>query len=367
MTQLKEVDIAVIGAGPAGLSAALACGKSGATTLLIDFMDAPGGQLIKQTHKFFGSERQFAGTRGIQIPSIFINQLSQMPNVQLVLGVNASGYYADSGVLTLEDGGKFIKVKAKRVIIATGAAEKALAFENNDLPGVYGAGAVQTLMNVYGVTPGNRVLMVGSGNIGLIVSYQLIQAHVQVVSLVEAAGRIGGYLVHAAKLRRAGVPILTSHTIVRAIGEETVRGAVVAQVDQSWQAVPGSEREVACDVICLAVGLTPLVDMMWQAGCEMKYVPALGGHVPVRDENMRASNPAVYVAGDAGGVEEASSAMISGEISGISAAVSLGFRAQDADARLALLKSDLAAIRSAPAGEKIRAGIMSATACGGER
>ena len=124
-------------------------------------------------------------------------------------------------------------------------------------------------MNVHGVKPGDRVLMVGSGNIGLIVSYQLIQAHVEVVALVEAAGCIGGYLVHAAKLRRAGVPILTSHTIVRALGEETVCGAVVAQVDQSWQVKPGSEREVACDVICLAVGLTPLVDMMWQAGCEM--------------------------------------------------------------------------------------------------
>ena len=366
MTQLRDVDIAVVGAGPAGLAAALACGESGATTLLVDYMDAPGGQLIKQTHKFFGSERQFAGTRGIQIPAIFMDRLSKMPNVALMWGANASGYYADSGVLTLEDGGRFVKVKAKRVIIATGAAEKPLAFGNNDLPGVYGAGAVQTLMNVHGVKPGDRVLMVGSGNIGLIVSYQLIQAGVEVVALVEAAGCIGGYLVHAAKLRRAGVPILTSHTVVRALGEETVRGAVVAQVDQSWQVIPGSEREVACDVICLAVGLTPLVDMMWQAGCEMKYVPALGGHVPVRDENMRASNPAVYVAGDAGGVEEASSAMISGEIAGISAATSLGFEVRGADARLSQLKADLAAIRSGPTGEKICSGIKCATVCGGE-
>ena len=109
-----------------------------------------------------------------------------------------------------------------------------------------------------------------------------------------------------------------------------------------------------------------MVDMMWQAGCEMKYVPALGGHVPVRDENMRASNPAVYIAGDAGGVEEASSAMISGEIAGISAARSLGFEAPEADARLAQLKADLAAIRSGPTGEKICAGIKCAMACGGE-
>lgn len=364
MNLLKEVDIAVIGAGPAGLAAALACAEAGASTLLIDANDVPGGQLVKQTHKFFGSERQHAGTRGIQIPELFAKKLVEHSNVETMWDTTASGYY-DSGELVVEDGKRFIKILPKRLIVSTGASERFVLFENNDLPGVYGAGAVQTLMNVYGVVPGDRVLMVGSGNIGLIVSYQLIQAGVDVAAVIEAAPCIGGYLVHAAKLRRAGVPILTSHTIVAAHGEECVTGATIAKVDEKWQATPGTECEIECDVICLAVGLMPLVDILWQAGCEMKYVPELGGHVPVRDDNMRTSNPNVYVAGDSGGVEEASSAMITGEIAGISAAESLGLKAPEADARLAQLKADLAAIRSGPAGEKICAGVCRATVCGG--
>jgi sarcosine oxidase subunit alpha len=361
---LKEVDVAVIGAGPAGLAAALACAEAGVSTLLIDGNDAPGGQLVKQTHKFFGSERQHAGTRGIQIPDIFTGKLADYPNVEIMWNTNASGFY-DSGELVIEDEKRFMKILPKRVIVATGASERFLMFRNNDLPGVYGAGAVQTLMNVYGVVPGDRVLMVGSGNIGLIVSYQLIQAGVEVAAVIEAAPCIGGYLVHAAKLRRAGVPILTSHTILAASGEESVTGATIARVDKDWQAVPGTERVVKCDVICLAVGLMPLVDVLWQAGCEMKYVPELGGHVPVRDENMRTSNSRVYAAGDSGGVEEASSAMVTGEIAGISAAKSLGHQVPGADERLAQLKADLAAIRSGPAGEKISAGVRCATVCGG--
>jgi NADPH-dependent 2,4-dienoyl-CoA reductase/sulfur reductase-like enzyme len=229
---LKEVDVAVIGAGPAGLAAALACAEAGVSTLLIDGNDAPGGQLVKQTHKFFGSERQHAGTRGIQIPDIFTGKLADYPNVEIMWNTNASGFY-DSGELVIEDEKRFMKILPKRVIVATGASERFLMFRNNDLPGVYGAGAVQTLMNVYGVVPGDRVLMVGSGNIGLIVSYQLIQAGVEVAAVIEAAPCIGGYLVHAAKLRRAGVPILTSHTILATSGEGSVDMRRIVQLLES--------------------------------------------------------------------------------------------------------------------------------------
>jgi sarcosine oxidase, subunit alpha len=142
------------------------------------------------------------------------------------------------------------------MIIATGASEKFLGFPNNDLPGIYGAGAVQTLMNVYGVKPGNNVLMVGAGNIGLIVSYQLMQAGVNVEGIVEAAPRIGGYLVHASKIRRMGVPIYTSHTVKEAHGTDTLTGATIIQLDETWQPIPGTEKEwilmfCASPLVCL--------------------------------------------------------------------------------------------------------------------
>src|SRR5690606_3786622 len=136
--------------------------------------------------------------------------INSFSNIDIKLNATVLGIYED-GVVTLEEDDKYFKVKPKSIIVSTGASEKTLAFPNNDLPGIYGAGAVQTLMNVYGIKPGNKVLMVGSGNIGLIVSYQLTQAGVKVAGIVEASSNIGGYLVHASKIRRLGIPIYTQH------------------------------------------------------------------------------------------------------------------------------------------------------------
>jgi NADPH-dependent 2,4-dienoyl-CoA reductase/sulfur reductase-like enzyme len=103
------------------------------------------------------------------------------------------------------------------------------------LPGVMGPGAAQTLMNLHGIKPGNKILMLGSGNVGLVVAYQLLQAGCEVIALVDASPKIGGYGVHAAKLARAGVPFFLSHTIVRAQGTDHVTGVEIAQVDKNWR------------------------------------------------------------------------------------------------------------------------------------
>jgi sarcosine oxidase subunit alpha len=233
-----------------------------------------------------------------------------------------------------------------------------LAFENGDLPGVYGAGAVQTLMNVGGVVPGSRVLMVGAGNIGLIVSYQLLQAGVEVAAVIDAASEIGGYHVHAAKIRRAGVPILTSHTILRAEGVDAVRGATIARVDADWNPVAGTERTLDVDTICLAVGLTPNCELAFGLGCQGAFVPELGGRVAVHGDDLETSVEGVFVAGDASGIEEASTAMLEGRLAGIAAAERL---LPHLDRALVLrLKSEagagLAVLRAGPFGAKPRLG-----------
>ncbi len=207
--------------------------------------------------------------------------------------------------------------------MATGASEKFLIFENNDLPGVMCAGAAQTLMNVYGVKPSEKALIVGAGNVGLIVSYQLIQAGVEVAAIVEAMPRIGGYLVHAAKLRRLGVPIYVSHTIKSAHGTERVEGATIIALDENFNEIPETEKYFEVDLICLAVGLTPYSQLLVQAGCEMAYVPELGGLVPKRTRYQETSLKGVFVAGDVSGIEEASTAMLEGGIAGISAAINV--------------------------------------------
>ncbi|HHV79005.1 MAG TPA: FAD-dependent oxidoreductase [Firmicutes bacterium] len=352
---MRHTDVLVIGGGPAGLNAAMAAVDCGAEVTLVDSADRLGGQLVKQTHKFFGSKREHAGTRGIEIAATLAEKVGSHPRIRTMLRSEALGYYPD-GVVALEQDEKWIKIKPKRLVVATGASEKFLAFPNNDLPGIYGAGAVQTLMNVYGVVPGKRVVMVGAGNIGLIVSYQLRQAGVEVAAVVEAMPQIGGYAVHASKIRRLGIPILVSHSVKEAIGREQLEKVVVWKLDQNWQGIPGTEIEFEADVLCLAVGLSPTVDLLWQAGCRMAYVPELGGHVPWYDENQRTSVETIYVAGDAAGVEEASSAMLTGRIAGLSAAMSLGLGG-DGAAQLEVARKELAALRAGPAGEKIRAGL----------
>jgi len=316
-----KAEVLVVGGGPAGLSACLEALESGCRVTLVDESLRLGGQLVKQTHKFFGSSLDFAAVRGIKIAEILQQQLKQyVDSGQLKVLSNASAvaYYAKENVVLCEQGEKrlFI-IEPEAIVVSTGAMEKLVPFVNNDLPGVYGAGAVQTLMNVYGVLPGKKVLMVGAGNIGLIVSYQLLQAGAEVAAIVEMAPKVGGYWVHAAKVRRLGVPILLRHTVKKVVGESCVEGAVIQEVNEKGELV-GEEKFTDCDTVCLAVGLSPTVELFWQAGCEMVYVGDLGGFVPKRDHTLRTSNPRFWVAGDVAGIEEATTAMLEGRIAGLS-------------------------------------------------
>lgn len=366
---MKTTELVIIGGGPAGMCAALVAAKQGVKVALFNSGKTLGGQLVKQTHRFFGSEKEHAGTRGIEICSMLEDEIYKNPNIELHLDATVISVYdfvqyfsstvfenQDYKVVAYEEGRTYGQLRCRRIIVATGASEKMLPFANNDLPGVYGAGAVQTLMNMYGVVPGQRVLMVGSGNIGLIVSYQLMQAGVKVAAIIEGAPQIGGYMVHASKVRRMGVPILTSHSIVEACGTDCVDGAVICEVDEKWNRIPGSEKKLDVDVICLSVGLSPLTELMWPIGCKMKYIGSFGGNVPIKNEDMETTVAGVYAAGDAAGVEEASAAMIEGKIAGLSAAASLGYTKNYESLRREY-KNDIAILRSGPAGEKIRQGL----------
>ena len=203
--------------------------------------------------------------------------------------------------------------------------------------------------------------MVGAGNIGLIVSYQLIQAGVEVAAIIDAAPKIGGYLVHAAKIRRLGVPILTRHTIVRAHGTDCVAGATIAALDEKWNILPGTEQFMDVDVICIAVGLSALTELLGQAGVQLAFIPQLGGYVPARDENMMTTRAGFFVAGDVAGIEEASAAMVEGSLAGLSAARWLGLDVPDADNQEKDLRAQLHALRSGPEGAGVRAGLARIT------
>jgi sarcosine oxidase subunit alpha len=354
---MKKVDFVIIGGGPAGLSAAHKAAEAGLSCLVIERDENIGGQLVKQTHMFFGSEKQYAKSRGIDIAKILMNNCEEYIDlIQITTNTTVAGLY-DEYILTLLTEDVYHKIQAKAILVATGASEKFMLFENNDLPGIYGAGAVQTLMNVYGVLPGQDVVMVGSGNIGLIVSYQLLQAGVRVKMVIEAANQIGGYKVHASKIKRLGVDILTSHSIKKAIGKETLEKIEIAAVDSNWNLIEGTEKTIDCDALCISVGLSPLTTILGMLPIKMKYVAKLGGNVPVIDHNHETTMKNIFVAGDVCGVEEASSAIVVGAITGLFIANRLGYKHPNYKEETADLIQQLNNLRSGPFGEKTLEGL----------
>ena len=251
---MKRYEVIVIGSGPAGLSAAIEATKRGIKVIVFDENEKPGGQLFKQIHKFFGSKEHHAKIRGFNIGEELLKE-AYHAGVEVVLNATVIGLYQDKEV-TVKIKDAIHHYKGDTIIVATGAAENMVTFPGWTLPGVIGAGAAQTMMNLHGIQPGNKILVLGSGNVGLVVSFQLLQAGCEVVALVDVAPKIGGYGVHAAKVARTGVPFYLSHTILRAHGTEHVTGVTIGHVDEHFTLMEGTEKTFEVDTICLAVGLS---------------------------------------------------------------------------------------------------------------
>lgn len=351
----KKTRLAIIGAGPAGLSAAIYAARQGLEPLLIEEHFLAGGQLTKQTHKFFGSSSHYAAVRGIRIAEELLRSCREL-GIETWTSSSVVGIYPGYRLMVIRQG-ELMEVLADTVLVATGASEKNAVFPGNDIPGVYGAGAIQTLMNLYGIKPGKRVLMLGAGNIGVIVAYQLLQAGVEVAAVVEAAPDVGAYRVHSAKLRRLGVPILTGHTVTRVWGGERVEGVEIAAVDKNWRAVPGTECAFDLDTLGLAVGLSPSIEIASQAGARQLCIPELGGAVNLRKPTMETSLPGLFVAGDNAGIEEASAAMMEGRIAGLSAAERLKGPSLSLSRLRQEVMDELAELRQGRFGLRIRQGI----------
>jgi thioredoxin reductase len=351
---MKKAQVVIVGGGPAGLAAAVEAARAGAKTTVLDENGRPGGQLFKQIHKFFGSHEHRAGIRGFRIGEELLRETTDL-GVEVLLNAPVYGIFGDPGGLMLSymQGGRERAILGDTVILATGAAENGLACPGNTLPGVMGAGCAQTMINVNRVLPGKRIVMVGSGNVGLIVSYQLLQAGAEVPVLVEAAPSIGGYGVHASKIRRAGTPILVSHTVKKVYGKDSVEGVEIIRVDEHFEPVPGTEIRYDADTLCIAVGLSPLTELAWMAGCEFVWTPVLGGHIPLHDENMESTVEGLFVAGDIAGSEEASTAMEEGRLAGTAAAEKLGLMPHFTAERLkAEVWYRMNALRTGPFGQK---------------
>ena len=300
---LREVEVLILGGGPAGLSAAIELGRLGVDTLVVDDKSRLGGKLLLQTHKFFGSvEDSYAGTRGFEIAQILEQDVRKQDSVEIWLNATAIGVFSD-GIVGVVKGRIYRKVKPLKILVATGAREKMLSFPGNTLPGIYGAGAFQTLVNRDLVRSSERILIVGGGNVGLITGYHAIQAGMEVVALIEALPAVSGYRVHADKLKRLGVPLFTSHTVVSASGTNRVESVTIAELDKDWRVISGTHKTYEVDTVLIAVGLAEVNEFYHKA----------------KEWGMD-----VYAAGDAGEIAEASAAMFTGKIQGLRIAKSLG-------------------------------------------
>ncbi len=302
----RRVRVMILGGGPAGLCAAVELGKLGIEVLIVDDKLSLGGKLTLQTHQFFGSvEECWAGVRGIDIAHILEEEVQQLTNVEVWLESTAVGVFADQkiGVVTPE-GYKVVECEA--LLVALGAREKSLSFPGCDLPGIYGAGAFQTLVNRDLVHASEKLFVLGGGNVGLIGAYHALQAGIDVVGLVEALPQVGGYKVHADKLKRLGVPVWTSHTVICAspdITGEKLESVTIAEIDSSFQPIEGTERTYEVDTLLIAVGLNPCDELLGKA------------------EKLDLK---VYGAGDTAEIAEASAAIFSGRIVGREIARDLG-------------------------------------------
>ncbi|MBT3221270.1 MAG: FAD-dependent oxidoreductase [Proteobacteria bacterium] len=307
-TQTRAVAVLIIGAGPAGLSAAIELGKKGVDVLLVDDKDRPGGKLVLQTHKFFGSvEDTQAGTRGIDIADSLAGQLDAMASVEMWLSATAVGVFVDKKVGVVRQG-QYYLIEPEVMLIATGARERQIPFPGHTLPGVYGAGAFQTLLNRDLVRPCERLLVLGGGNVGLIAAYHALQADIEVVGVVEAMASVGGYKVHADKIQRLGVELYLSHTVLAAHGTDHLEAVTIAEVDANFQVLPDTEKTFATDTLLVAVGLAPLDEFLHQA---------------------QAYGMKVHGAGDAAEIAEASAATFAGRIAAQNIARDLGDEGAD--------------------------------------
>lgn len=335
----EKVQLAIVGAGPAGLAAAIEAAELGLPAALIDMYGRPGGQYFKQL------PIQFESTASHR------EDYSVTEGENLLSGLDTAGTRVLSdtvvwGVFPKEEGPGYIlclygpettarRIEAEKVILAPGAYDRPVPFPGWTLPGVMTAGAAQVLVKSQRVLPGERVLLSGTGPLQLAVASQLINGGADVVAILDAnlfpwsgwrhAGCVWGQWQRLREgwaywrtIRRAGTSLRWGRTVLRAEGDGQVEQAVIGPADG------GSSETLAVDTICLGHGFVPAVQLPAQAGCELQYRSEAGCHVPRRDEWLQTSLPGLFVAGDGAGIGGKDVALWEGRLAAMAAAAQVG-------------------------------------------
>lgn len=293
----KEYDVIVIGGGPAGLAAAISAKKAGATPLIIERNDRLGGILLQCIHNGFGSvifKKDFPGPQYAQ----------KFADEAISLGID---YLTDTMVTDLTPNKKvyatssvngYLELQAKSVVLAMGCRERTRAqirLAGTRPAGVFTAGMVQRLVNIEGFMPGREFVILGSGDIGLIMARRLTMEGAKVKCVLELLPHLSGlHRNYVQCLEDFDIPLYTSTTVKRIVGKNRVTAVETQKVDKNLRPVPNSEEFISCDTLLLSVGLIPENELSKRAGVEID--PITGG--PKVDENMATNVAGIFSAGN---------------------------------------------------------------------
>ena len=339
-------DVAVAGGGPAGMAAALEAARAGARVVLVDDQPVLGGGLLVRTRPI--ADGEFRGRGGFQVAAALAAEVAAEARIRLLPEATAFGLYED-GLVGVLQRRRFVKLRARQVVVATGGFEHPLVFQANDLPGVMLGSAAQRLVALYGVRPGTTAVVAAADDRGLEVALDLVGAGVGLAAVLDARPATPDSSA-AAALRQAGIAIANGRTVLEARGPGRVRGAVIGGAARDEGA-----QEVACDLICLATGFEPAAGLLGQAGGRLRP-DGWGRLVPAT------LPPGVRAAGQVTGVEGLDAVLASGRLAGAEAALALG--GGRVAARVAELREALAAATRTPGA---RVSIASAPRAGAKK
>ncbi|MGW7436202.1 FAD/NAD(P)-dependent oxidoreductase [Streptomyces sp. NPDC054849] len=354
-----RADLAIVGAGPAGLAAAVTAAGLGLHVIVLDAGDRPGGQFYRHPAPDLGVARPealhhgwaaFATREAALRAHESAGRVTHLPrhHVWTVVPGREAGsgsapaapptewiLHAVAGHAPEEQA---VRVTARAVLLATGSYERQLPFPGWTLPGVVGAGGAQAMLKGGLVLPGKRVVVAGSGPLLLAVAGSLAAAGATVPAVVEAAaytayagrlpvllrnpGKLVEAAVHGGALARHHVRLLTRHAVTEAHGTDRVEAVTVTRLDRDWRPLPGTARRIPCDALAVGHGLVPQLELATGLGCATRPSPD-GTVALVLDAEQRTSVPGVWSAGETGGIGGARLALIEGELAAHSIAGAL--------------------------------------------
>ena len=322
---MREVQLVVVGAGVAGVSAALAAARPGVKTLLVDEHPLGMAAYRRNVPYWFGPR---AGARAARAPDVY-RWIEAHPQLRAAVAAGVDVRAAcsvwgifpddDGSVVGLFDGRATELVRARAVILATGATDLHLAFPGWTLGGVLGGLGALSLLETSGYLEARRLLVLGTGNLALEVAQRARGAGIQVVGLVDVEPVIEGDPTRAAELESAGVRFWLQHTIRKADGGADVAEVTLARVDGE-RVLDADDVERQVDSVCVAIGRQPSIELAYLARCELAYGQQQGGFHVAHAPDGTTSRPGIFVAGDAGGVHNALASQASGERAGQAAA-----------------------------------------------